>query len=76
MACVVHADLKVEAGLKLKKIKDNYCHFFNFEIPVITVVARDKEGSRKQVFRARVCACVWVCVCVYACMAECCNGKF
>ena len=55
LACVVHADLKVEADLKLKMMMDNYYHLCNFEIPVLTVVARDTDGSRKQVFRVRAC---------------------
>ena len=73
MACVVHANLKVEAGLKLKIMSDNYRHLVNIDIPVITIVAQDSEGTRKQVCcvhvraraRARVCVCVCVCVCAY-----------
>ena len=68
MACVVQANLKVEAGLKLKIMSDNYRHLVNIDIPVITIVAQDSEGTRKQVccvhVRARVCVCVCACVCV------------
>ena len=37
-------------------------HLFNFESPVITVVARDAECSRREVF----CATARVCVCARA----------
>ena len=53
-AHVVHADLKVEEGLKLNLMMGNHCHLFNIDIPVISVAARDTEGCA----RVRVCVCV------------------
>ena len=48
-------------------------HFFNFETPIITVFARDTEGSEKQVFRVLACVSLdsYTRVCVYALVCGC-----